>query len=50
MKTKLQIFSTEHLKNFFINLENFFEINIKNLDELESSIDQNNLSVLFLDN
>ena len=50
MKTKLQIFSTEHLKNFFINLEDFFELNIKNFDELESSFDQNNLSVLFLDN
>ena len=49
MKTKLQIFSTEHLKNFFINLEDFFELNIKNFDELESYVDQNNLSILFLD-
>ena len=49
MKTKLQIFSTEHLKNFFTNLEDFFELNIKNFDELESYVDQNNLSILFLD-
>ena len=50
MKTKLQIFSTEELKNFFINLQEFFYINVKNLNELEALNEKKNLSIVFLDN
>ena len=50
MKSKLEIFSTEELKNFFINLDNVFDINIKSYKELEKFYDQKNLSVVFLEN
>ncbi len=50
MKTKLEIFSTEELKNFFINLQEFFYINVKNLNELEALNEKKNLSIVFLDN
>ena len=50
MKTKLEIFSTEELKNFFINLHDFFDISIKNLRDLETFNDKKNLSIVFLDN
>ncbi len=50
MKTKLEIFSTEELKNFFINLNEFFDISIKSLKDLETYNDKKNLSIVFLDN
>ena len=50
MKTRLEIFSTEELKNFFINLNEFFEISVKSFGELETSQDTKNLSIVFLEN
>ena len=50
MKTKLDVFSTEDLKDFFSNLDNFFDISVKNFEDLETSHDIKNLSILFLDN
>ena len=49
MKTKLEIFSTKELTNFFVNLHDFFDINIKSFGELETSDDKKNLSIVFLD-
>jgi hypothetical protein len=50
MKTKLEIFSTEELKIFFINLQEFFDISINSLGDLETFNDKKNLSIVFLDN
>lgn len=50
MKIKLEIYSTEELKNFFINLSDFFDISVKSFLELEEYYDKKNLSVVFLDN
>lgn len=50
MKTKLDIFSTEGLKNFFINLDEFFDISIKSFVDLDTYHDKKNLSLVFLDN
>ena len=50
MKTKLEIFSTDGLKDFFINLNEFFDIKIKSFQDLETSHDKKNLSIVFLDN
>ena len=50
MKPKLEIFSKEELKNFFKNLDNFFDLTIKNFDDLERDCDKKNLSLVFLDN
>ena len=50
MKTKIEIFSPEELKNFFKNLNEFFDLNIKSLEELETSHDKKNLSIVFLEN
>ena len=50
MKPKLEIFSTDSLKTFFINLHEFFDINIRGLEDLEASDDKQNLSIVFLDN
>ena len=50
MKSKLEIFSTEELKHFFINLDDVFDINIKSYKELEKFYDQKNLSVVVLEN
>ncbi|MBD1147757.1 helix-turn-helix domain-containing protein [Pelagibacterales bacterium SAG-MED31] len=49
MRIKLEIYSTEVLKNFFMNFDKFFELSTKNFDELEGSINENNLSLVFLD-
>ena len=49
MKTKLEIFSTEELKNFFINFHEFFNISARSLVELETSQDKKNLSIVFLE-
>ena len=50
MKTKLEIFSTEVLKNFFINLDEFFDISTKCYEDLETPHDKKNISIVFLDN
>ena len=49
MKTKLEIFSTEPLSFFFTNLNEFFEISIKGLEDLKTHNDNKNLSIVFLD-
>ena len=50
MKNKLDIFSTVVLKNFFINLGEFFDISIKSFEDLEAFSDKKNLSIVFLEN
>ena len=50
MKTKIEIFSTEELKNFFINLNEFFDLSVKSFEELKTTQDKKNLSIVFLDN
>ena len=50
MKTKVEIFSTEELKNFFKNLNEFFDLSIRGFEELETSHEKKNLSIVFLDN
>jgi len=49
MKIKLEIFSTKELNFFFTNLDDFFDLDLKTFKDLESSNDQKNLSVVFLD-
>ena len=49
MKTKVEIFSSQKLKNFFINLENFFDLSLKSYDELDSCSNSRNLSIVFID-
>lgn len=49
MKTKVEIFSSQKLKNFFINFNNFFDIILKNLNELEHCDSSTNLSIVFFD-
>ena len=49
MKTKLEIFSSEKLKNFFSNLDSSFDINLKNLDDLKDCHDTKNLSIVFFE-
>ena len=50
MKTKIEIFSTEELKNFFKNLNEFFDLRVKSFEELKTTQDKKNLSIVFLDN
>jgi hypothetical protein len=50
MKTKIEIFSTEELKNFFKNLNEFFDLSVKSFEELNTTQDKKNLSIVFLDN
>ena len=49
MKTDLEIFSSEKLKDFFINLKKHFNISLRNLYELENSYNSNKLSIVFFD-
>ena len=49
MKTKLEIFSSQKLKNFFINLDNLFDINLKDFDQLVGCDKSTNLSIVFFD-
>ena len=49
MKTKLEIFSSEKLQNFFVNLDSLFDINLKNLDDLKDCHDTKNLSIVFFE-
>ena len=49
MNTKLQIFSSEKLQNFFLNLENFFDISLKSYDDLKDCYDSKNLSIVFFE-
>ena len=48
MKTKLEIFSSQQLKFFFINLDSFFEIRLKSFDELETVDTQEIYQLFFL--
>ena len=49
MKTKIEIFSSQKLKNFFVNLDGLFDINLRAFDELENSYNSKNLSIVFFD-
>ena len=50
MKAKIEIFSPEELKNFFKNLNEFFDLSVKSFEELKTTQDKKNLSIVFLDN
>ena len=49
MKTRLEIFSSEKLQNFFSNLDIFFDISLKSLNDLKDSYDSKNLSIVFFE-
>ena len=49
MKTRLEIFSTDKLKKFFSNLDEFFHINIIDFAELKNYHNTNCLKLVFLD-
>ena len=49
MKTKLEIFSSEKLKNFFTNLDSLFDISLKRHDDLKSCYDSKNVSIVFFE-
>ena len=49
MKTKIDIFSSQKLKNFFSNLDNLFDISLKEFNELADCYNSTNLSIVFLD-
>ena len=49
MKTKVEIFSSQKLKNFFINLDSLFDISLKDFDELAGCYNSTNLSIVFID-
>ncbi len=49
MKTKVEIFSSQKLKNFFKNLDNLFDIGSRDLDELAGCCNSTNLSIVFFD-
>ena len=50
MKNKLEIFSNDKLKNFFTNFSHYFEIVLRNYNELEKFKNQKNTSLVFLEN
>ena len=47
MKTKLDIFSSTKLKDFFQNLEGLFDISLKNFDDLDECYNASNISIVF---
>lgn len=49
MKSRIEIFSSEKLKNFFNNLNTSFDINHKSFDELKNLHNPKHLSIVFLD-
>ena len=49
MKTKLEIFSSEKLKNFFTNLDSLFDLSLKNYNDLKEHCDPKNLSIIFFE-
>ncbi len=49
MKTRLEIFCSEKLKNFFTNLDSLFDISLQNYDNLKSCYDSKNLSIVFFE-
>ena len=49
MKTKLEIFSSEKLKNFFTNLDSLFDLSLKNHNDLKEHCDPKNLSIIFFE-
>lgn len=50
MRGKIQIFSSEKLINFFLNLNVFFDINFNKIEDFQKLYDKKQLSILFLDN
>ena len=49
MKTRLEIFSSEKLKNFFTNLDNLFDISLKSHNDLKMCYDSKNISIVFFE-
>ncbi len=49
MKTKLDIYSSENLKYFFLSLDSLFDIDLKNYETLHEPDDKKNLSLIFLE-
>ena len=49
MKTRLEIFSSEKLQNFFSNLDTLFDISLKSLSDLKDNYDSKNLSIVFFE-
>ena len=49
MKTKLEIFSPEKLKDFLLNINEYFELRIRSLGDLEKYFDDKSLSLIFVD-
>jgi len=49
MKTKIEIFSSQKLKNFFTNLDGLFDVHLRNLKELDGYVNSTTLSIIFLD-
>ena len=49
LRTKIEIFSSQKLENFFINLENFYDVSLKSYDELDGCSNSRNLSIVFID-
>ena len=49
MKTKIEIFSSQKMKNFFTNLAGLFEISFRNLGELDACVNSKNICVVFFD-
>ena len=50
MKTKVEIFSSQKIKNFFINLDSVYDLNPRGFNELENNHNSTNLSIVFFDN
>ena len=49
MKTKLEIFSSEKLKNFFTNLDSLFDISLKSYNDLKTCYESKNISIVFFE-
>ena len=49
MKIKLEVFSTEALKGFLINLNDHFDLTMRSFSEIEKFHDKKNLSLVFLE-
>ena len=49
MKNKIEIFSSEHLKNFLCNLKRCFDINFRDNQEKEILFDQKKFSLIFIE-
>jgi len=49
MKTKIQTFSSQKLKNFFTNLDSLFDVHPRSLKELDDYVNSTTLSIIFFD-